>query len=193
MKPLKLTMCAFGPYAGTQVLDFTELGSRSFFLIHGPTGSGKTTIFDAMCFALYGDTSGAGRDGRQMRSDHAGPSAITEITFDFAIGTEIYRIKRNPEQERPKRRGEGTTTMRAEATLWRRTGLAGDAAEGAVLENGWNKVTEAIEKLLGFKSSQFRQVVMLPQREFHKPPQGNARSSWKPSSTLRFTAGLKNY
>lgn len=168
MKPLKLTMSAFGPYAGTQVLDFTELGSHSFFLIHGPTGSGKTTILDAMCFALYGDTSGAEREGRQMRSDYADLSVITAITFDFAVGAEIYRIKRNPEQERPKKRGEGTTIMRAEATLWRRTGLVGDTAEGAVLEDGWSKVTEAVEKLLGFESSQFRQVVMLPQREFHK-------------------------
>ncbi|OPY60274.1 MAG: Nuclease SbcCD subunit C [Pelotomaculum sp. PtaU1.Bin065] len=168
MKPLKLTISAFGPYAGTQALDFTELGSRSFFLIHGPTGSGKTTILDAMCFALYGDTSGAEREGRQMRSDHADLSAVTEITFDFAVGAEIYRVKRNPEQERPKKRGAGTTAMRAEATLWKRTGLVGDAAEGAVLANGWGKVTAAVEKLLGFQSSQFRQVVMLPQREFHK-------------------------
>ncbi|MDF9408751.1 SMC family ATPase [Pelotomaculum isophthalicicum JI] len=168
MKPLKLIMSAFGPYVSTQVLDFTELGSRSFFLIHGPTGSGKTTILDAMCFALYGDTSGAEREGRQMRSDYADLSVITAITFDFAVGAEIYRIKRNPEQERPKKRGEGTTTMRAEATLWRRTGLVADAEEGAVLEDGWSKVTEAVEKLLGFESSQFRQVVMLPQREFHK-------------------------
>ncbi|MCL6638993.1 MAG: SMC family ATPase [Firmicutes bacterium] len=167
MKPLKLTMSAFGPYAGTQVLDFTELGGRSIFLIHGPTGSGKTTILDAMCFALYGDTSGAERDGKQMRSDHSGPSAPTEITFDFAVGSEKYRIRRSPEQERPKKRGGGTTVMPPNATLWKRTG-AGDDAEGTVLESGWSKVTEAVEKILGFKSSQFRQVVMLPQGEFRR-------------------------
>lgn len=168
MKPLKLTMCAFGPYAGEQVLDFTELDNRSFFLIHGPTGSGKTTILDAICFALYGDTSGAERDGRQMRSDHASLSALTEITFDFAIGEETYRVKRNPEQERLRKRGEGTTTMHADATLWKLTGAANSPGEGAVLKNGWSKVTETVEKLLGFKSSQFRQVVMLPQGEFRK-------------------------
>jgi len=168
MRPLKLVMSAFGPYAGTQELDFRELGDRSFFLIHGPTGSGKTTILDAMCFALYGDTSGAQRDGRQMRSDHAGLPTVTEITFDFAIGADVYRIKRNPEQERPKRRGEGTTTMRADAILWKRTGIANDGEEGIVLENGWSRVTEAVEKLLGFKSDQFRQVVMLPQGEFRR-------------------------
>lgn len=168
MKPLKLSMNAFGPYAGTQVIDFTELGSRSFFLIHGPTGSGKTTILDAMCFALYGDTSGAERDGKQMRSDHASLSAATEITFDFAVGAETYRITRNPDQERPKKKGEGTTTMHSDATLWKRAGLTDDKEEGNVLENGWVKVTAAMEKLLGFKSSQFRQVVMLPQGEFRK-------------------------
>ncbi|TEB05365.1 Nuclease SbcCD subunit C [Pelotomaculum schinkii] len=168
MKPLKLSMNAFGPYAGTQTLDFTELGDRTFFLVHGPTGSGKTTILDAICFALYGDTSGAQRDGKQMRSDHADPSVSTEITFDFAVGQEQYRIKRSPEQERPKKRGEGFTVMSNNATLWKRTGLTTDTEEGHVLENGWSKVTEAVEKLLGFKSSQFRQVVMLPQGEFRR-------------------------
>lgn len=168
MKPLRLTMSAFGPFAETQTLDFTELGSRHFFLIHGPTGSGKTTILDAICFALYGDTSGAMRDGRQMRSDHAGPSVVTEITFDFAIGPETYRVKRNPEQERSKISGKGTTVMRPGATLWKRTGAAGDDDEGIVMENGWLKVNEKVENLLGFKSSQFRQVVLLPQGEFRK-------------------------
>lgn len=168
MKPLQLTMNAFGPYAGTQVLDFTELGERTFFLVHGPTGSGKTTILDAICFALYGDTSGAQRDGKQMRSDHADPFLPTEITFDFTVGQKQYRIKRNPEQQRPKKRGDGFTVMSNNATLWQRTGLTDGAAEGHVLASGWVKVTEAVEKLLGFKSSQFRQVVMLPQGEFRR-------------------------
>lgn len=168
MKPIKLTISAFGPYAGTQVIDFTELGERTFFLIHGPTGSGKTTILDAICFALYGDTSGAERKGEQMRSGHADLTEPTEITFDFAIGADTYRILRCPEQERPKKRGEGTTAMPANATLWKRTGLTDDAEEGAVLAGGWSKVTEAVEQLLGFKSSQFRQVVMLPQGDFRR-------------------------
>ncbi|MFX4263575.1 AAA family ATPase [Pelotomaculum propionicicum] len=168
MKPIKLTISAFGPYAGTQVIDFTELGERTFFLIHGPTGSGKTTILDAICFALYGDTSGAERKGEQMRSGHADLTEPTEITFDFAIGADTYRILRFPEQERPKKRGEGTTIMTANATLWKRTGVTDDAEEGAVLAVGWNKVTEVVEQLLGFKSSQFRQVVMLPQGDFRR-------------------------
>ncbi len=168
MKPINITISAFGPYAGTQVIDFTELGERTFFLIHGPTGSGKTTILDAICFALYGDTSGAERKGEQMRSGHADLTEPTEITFDFAIGADTFRILRCPEQERPKKRGEGITTMPANATLWKRTGVADDAEEGAVLASGWSKVTEVVEKLLGFKSSQFRQVVMLPQGDFRR-------------------------
>lgn len=168
MKPIKLTISAFGPYAGKQVIDFTELGERTFFLIHGPTGSGKTTILDAICFALYGDTSGAERKGEQMRSGHADLTEPTEITFDFAIGADTFRILRCPEQERPKKRGEGTTVMPANATLWKRNGVTDDAEEGAVLAVGWSKVTEVVEQLLGFKSSQFRQVVMLPQGDFRR-------------------------
>lgn len=168
MRPVRLTISAFGPYAGTQVLDFTELGGRTFFLVHGPTGSGKTAILDAICFALYGDTSGAERDGKQMRSDHAGLSEPTEITLDFAVGAETYRVKRSPEQERPKKSGEGTTTMRSTATLWELTGVKSGEEDGAVLADGCIKVTEAVGKLLGFKSSQFRQVVMLPQGEFRR-------------------------
>ena len=212
MKPLKLMMTAFGPYAGTEILDFTILKEHSIFLIHGPTGSGKTTILDAMCFALYGDSSGAEREGKQMRSQHADPRVITEVVFDFVLREESYRIKRHPEQERPKRRGEGTTTLRPEATLWRMTAGASDAKlnqnenlnkdqninqnanvnviqnedsyevlpkdqhagehanqyEGEVLASGWSKVTEAVEGLLGFRSGQFRQVVMLPQGQFRK-------------------------
>ncbi len=168
MRPLKLSMTAFGPYAGTQVLDFTELGARSLFLIHGPTGSGKTSILDAICFALYGDTSGAERDGKQMRSDYAELSLVTEVFLEFALGREVYRVRRYPEQIRPKRRGAGTTTLQADAALWKRTGLIGDSEEGTVLETGWNRVTQAVEQLLGFRSSQFRQVVMLPQGQFRR-------------------------
>ncbi|SFG28540.1 exonuclease SbcC [Desulfotomaculum arcticum] len=166
MRPLKLSMTAFGPYAATQVLDFSELGNRSFFLIHGPTGSGKTTILDAMCYALYGDTSGALRDGKQMRSDHAGLATETEVVFDFAVGSQHYCIHRHPEQERLKKRGEGTTNMPAGAELWRSNELP--EGKNSLIASGTGKVTEAVEKLLGFKSDQFRQVVMLPQGEFRK-------------------------
>lgn len=171
MRPIRLTLRAFGPYADEQVLDFRELGNHSFFLLHGPTGAGKTTILDAMCFALYGETSGKGRDARDpkhMRSDHADPSRSTEVGFDFALGPEMYRVIRSPEQERARRRGQGTTTERPLATLWRRTGLINDVEEGSVLATQWGKVTQEIESLLGFRCEQFRQVVMLPQGQFRQ-------------------------
>jgi exonuclease SbcC len=171
MTPIRLTLHAFGPYADEQVLDFRQLGSRSFFLIHGPTGAGKTSVLDAICFALYGETSGMGKDRRDpkhMRSDHADLSRSTEVTFDFALGEEVYRVIRSPEQERPRRRGQGTTSERPRATLWRRTGLTDDVEEGSVLATQWGKVTQEIERLLGFRSEEFRQVVMLPQGQFRQ-------------------------
>jgi DNA repair protein SbcC/Rad50 len=165
MRPLMLSMSAFGPYAATQVLDFGELKGRSFFLIHGPTGSGKTTILDAICFALYGDTSSAQRDGKSMRSDHADAAACTEVVFDFSIGADVYRVHRIPEQERRKKRGEGTTIKAAEAALWKKPA---PEQEWELAVSGWSKVTEKVETLLGFQSSQFRQVVLLPQGDFRK-------------------------
>ena len=181
MRPLSLTMTAFGPYAGTQELDFSELNGRSFFLIHGPTGSGKTTILDAMCFALYGDTSGNQRDSKSMRSDHAEAALATEVLFEFAIGDDRYRIQRAPEQDRPKKRGGGMTIMHAEALLWRLSDLE-DGEE--LLESGWSKVTERIEGLLGFKSNQFRQVVLLPQGDFRKLLTANSAERQEIMQTL---------
>jgi exonuclease SbcC len=167
MKPLVLTMTAFGSYAGTERVDFGRLGDKALFLIHGPTGAGKTTIIDAMCFALFGRTSGAERAGRQMRSDYVDPATATEVVFDFALGAEVYRVRRAPEQEVLKRRGTGTTKLPAAATLWKRTGLAADD-EGTVAASGSDRVTETLEGLLGFRYEQFRQVVVLPQGEFRR-------------------------
>jgi DNA repair protein SbcC/Rad50 len=175
MKPIKLKIRAFGPFTEEQVLDFRLLGNRFFFLIHGPTGAGKTSILDAICFALYGDTSGNERNGKQMRSDHADRTTLTEVTFDFSLGAEVYRVTRSPEQERPRRRGEGTTTECQRATLWRRTGPMDDTEEGAVVATQWSRVTEEIERLMGFRSDQFRQVVMLPQGEFQRLLLANSR------------------
>jgi exonuclease SbcC len=171
MRPIQLTLHAFGPYADEQVLDFRQLGKRSFFLLHGPTGAGKTTVLDAMCYALYGETSGMGREARDpkhLRSDHADPTRSTEVRFDFALGDEIYRVIRSPEQERARRRGQGTTNERPRAALWRRTGLTSDSEEGHVVATQWGKVNQEMERLLGFRSEQFRQVVMLPQGQFRQ-------------------------
>jgi len=187
MRPLKLKMTAFGPYAGKQVVDFTALEGRSFFLIHGPTGSGKTTILDAMCFALYGTTTGSLRNGKQMRSDHADISTTTAVTFDFSIGSDAYRIQRNPEQERPKKKGTGTTIMNSNATLWKITETGSQGEEEKVLASGTIKVTEEVEKLLGFKSHQFRQVVMLPQGEFRELLTANSAKRQEILETLFHT------
>ncbi len=187
MRPLKLSMTAFGPYAENQVVDFTELKGRSFFLIHGPTGSGKTTVLDAMCFALYGTTSGSLRNGKQMRSDHAQLSTMTEVVFEFAIGSDAYRVKRNPEQERPKKKGTGTTVVNSNATLWKIKQMKNHGAEAKVIASGTLKVTEEVERLLGFKSHQFRQVVMLPQGEFRELLTANSAKRQEILETLFHT------
>lgn len=165
MKPIILTMSAFGPYAGHQKIDFRELKDNNFFLIHGPTGSGKTTVLDAICYALYGDTSGLLRSAKAMRSNYADIGEFTLVCFDFAIGRQYFRVKRSPEQERPKRSGTGTMVENEQSTLWR---LDATLQEETVLATGTRKVTDKIEELLGFKSDQFRQVVLLPQGEFRR-------------------------
>lgn len=168
MRPLLLTLQAFGPYAEPQVLDFRALAGNALFLIHGPTGSGKTTLLDAICFALYGETSGKDRSGAQMRSDHADAQQTTEVTFDFALGSEQYRVLRRPEQERAKKRGSGVTVEPQQALLWRRTGVTAAEEEGELLASQWSRVTEAVVELLGFECAQFRQVIMLPQGQFRQ-------------------------
>lgn len=164
MRPLRLTLSAFGPYANQQVLDFNELGNRSFFLIHGPTGSGKTSILDGICFALYGDASGSTRNSKSMRSDYADLSVPTQIEFEFGIGHAQYRVKRWPEQERPRKRGNGTTIEPSNAELY----SLHPQDDWKLLATGWSEVTKKVESLLGFKSEQFRQVVLLPQGDFRK-------------------------
>lgn len=173
MRPLIIEVTAFGPFAGRQVVDFRQLGDHGFFLICGPTGAGKSSLLDAICLALYGQTSGNERSGGQMRSDHADPSQLTEVTFTFAMGRRCFRIRRIPGQQRPKKRGSGTTWQSPKATLWRMGGRPADSdpkdlIEGEVLADGDQSVTEEVERLLGFDAGQFRQVVMLPQGQFRK-------------------------
>lgn len=166
MRPLKLQMRAFGPFQGTETIDFSELGANRLFLIHGETGAGKTSILDAMVFALYGDTSGGEREGAQMRCESADPSLPTEVTFDFALGERRFRVHRRPKQELAAQRGPGgLVTKQADATLWETTNAA-EGAEGKLLASKIRDVMEHVRGLLGFSSAQFRQVVMLPQGKF---------------------------
>ena len=183
MKPLIIEMQAFGPFAARQVIDFGELGSKTFFLIHGPTGSGKTSILDGICFALFGDSSGGERDGKQMRSHHAEADLLTEVSFNFALGAHRYRVRRVPEQMRKAKRGGGETKEPQNAELWRI-----ETVDGADLKrpmaSGWSKVTEAIVQLLGFQSQQFRQVIMLPQGKFFEFLKSSSQDREKILQTL---------
>lgn len=165
MRPLDLKFQAFGPYATEQRLNFEELGANTLFLIWGPTGAGKTTILDAMCYALFGQSSGLMREPGQLRSHHAAPEVLTRVVFDFAVGTERYRVMRAPEQERPAKRGGGVTVEKHQATLHL---LKADGSEGEVLAARPSDVDARVQTLLGFSADQFRQVVVLPQGQFQK-------------------------
>ena len=165
MKPLRLTIDEFGPYTEQQTIDFGTLEASGLFLIHGRTGSGKSSIMDAICFALYGETSGDERDGKQMRSHFASDDEPTEVTLTFELGDKTYRITRRPAMEMAKVRGDGTTVRSPEATLWDCTEAAPNE-EGTLVADGKRDVGEAIEGRVGFTADEFRQVVMLPQGKF---------------------------
>lgn len=163
MKPLRLIMQAFGPYAKRVDLDFRDLKNNQIFLITGPTGSGKTTILDAMAYALYGETSGQTRTVASVRSDFADLDTATEVIFEFAIGDKTYRIERSPQQEVKKKRGIGTKVQGASAAVYEKKG---ETWEKLVSDS--RKVAPIIQGIIGFQREQFLQVVLLPQGEFRK-------------------------
>jgi len=168
MTPLRLTLNEFGPYTEPQEIDFQALGAHQLFLIHGPTGSGKSTVLDAICFALYGQTSGEEREGDEMRSDFARLDEPTEVTFDFRLGDAMYRVERRPRMEVAKQRGEGTTTKSEQATLYDQTEVDDPAEDGEPIADGKIDVDTKVEALLGLEGEQFRQVVVLPQGKFRQ-------------------------
>ncbi|WP_406944026.1 AAA family ATPase [Halobacillus sp. SY10] len=163
MKALTLTMAAFGPYRHKQVVDFTTLGEESIFLITGPTGAGKTTIFDAMCFALYGRASGSDRDQDSMRSHFADSGEPTYVEFTFELRGKTYRIVRMPKQMKRKERGEGWKEDPARADFY----IIQDEEEKLVASK-IKEVNEYIEEILGLDYEQFRKMIMIPQGEFRK-------------------------
>lgn len=157
MRPLKLTITGFGPYAETQIIDFEQLGISGIYLIAGDTGTGKTTIFDAIMYALYGTASGDNREASMLRSKYVDEGMPTEVELVFELGHEQYTVKRNPEYMRKKKNKEGFTKQTAFAEL--------TYPDGKVVSQSGN-VTKAVENLLGLNRTQFSQVAMISQGEF---------------------------
>jgi len=164
VKPLRLGLQAFGPYAGLQELDFHDLAGQDFFLIHGPTGSGKTSLLDAISYALYGETSGGLREAKDMRSHFADPATETRVSFEFQLGGKTYRAERIPEQQVPRVRGGGFKKQPYTANLWELQ----DGREIPIASEKPTAVDAKVVELMGFKAGQFRQVVLLPQGQFQE-------------------------
>ena len=152
MRPICLELSAFGPYAEKTVLELERLGATGLYLITGDTGAGKTTIFDAIAFALYGEASGENREPAMLRSKYAAPETPTEVVLTFEYAGKKYTIRRSPEYERPAKRGGGTTLQKAAAEL--------TYPDGRILSKP-KEVTAAVEELLGLKRSQFSQIAMI--------------------------------
>lgn len=160
MRPLKLVMSAFGSYAGEVTVPFEEFGNTGLYLVTGDTGAGKTTIFDAITFALYGEASGKNREPVMFRSKYAQPDVPTFVELDFLYQGKKYTVRRNPEYDRPKNRGQGMTKEKAEAVL--------TFPDDRNPVTKYREVTAAITELLGLDRNQFTQIAMLAQGEFQK-------------------------
>ncbi|WP_033826225.1 AAA family ATPase, partial [Kitasatospora sp. MBT63] len=161
-----LTVTAFGPFAGTEQVDFDRLADTGLFLLRGATGAGKSSVLDAVCFALYGEVPGA-RKGNPLRSDHAAPDRLTEVRLELTLGGRRLEITRSPEQRRPKRRGSGWTVEKPQTLL--REAVAdpgGGAPAWRALSKSHQEAGEEIRHLVGMSRDQFCQVVLLPQGDF---------------------------
>ena len=159
MRPLELTITGFGTYCQRTQINLEQLGTQGLYLITGDTGSGKTTIFDAITYALYGDVNGQNRTVSMIRSTFATPEIPTEVELSFEYREKKYLVKRNPEYERKSKRGDSVTKQLADATLF--------MPDGNVI-SGQSKVTNAIQELLGIDKEQFSQIVMIAQGDFQK-------------------------
>lgn len=159
MRPLKITMSAFGPYAGEVTLDMQKLGKSGIYLITGDTGAGKTTVFDAISYALYGEASGNYRENTTLRSKYASADTPTFVELEFEYNNEIYKINRNPEYPRPNKRGEGFTKQSANAELV--------MPDGSVITK-IKDVSSKVEEIIGINKNQFSQIAMIAQGDFRK-------------------------
>ncbi|MFD9129895.1 AAA family ATPase, partial [Kitasatospora sp. NPDC059571] len=166
MRLHRLTVTAFGPFAGTEEVDFDRLAAGGLFLLRGATGAGKSSLLDAVCYAVYGEVPGA-RKGNPLRSDHAEPGRLTEVRLDLTLGGRRLEITRSPEQHRPKLRGTGTTTEKARTLLREWVADTGDGTPGwHGLSTSHQEAGEEIRRLVGMSREQFCQVVLLPQGDF---------------------------
>ncbi|MFF1641608.1 AAA family ATPase [Streptomyces sp. NPDC058246] len=178
MRLHRLDITAFGPFGGAQKVDFDELSAAGLFLLHGPTGAGKTSVLDAVCYALYGAVPGARQSGQGigLRSDHAAPATRTEIRLELTVAGRRLEITRQPPWERPKKRGSGTTTEKAQS--WLREYDA-SAAAWKDLSRSHQEIGEEVTQLLGMSREQFCQVVLLPQGDFARFLRADAEARGK--------------
>lgn len=160
MRPLKLTVSAFCSYADKTEIDLSKFGSSGLYLITGDTGAGKTTIFDAITYVLFGETSGNTRDTVTLRSKYANPKTATFVEMDFIYRNKVYHIKRNPEYERPAKRGDGMSWEKSDAEL--------TYSNGEVIATGASKVTKAVIDIMGIDKNQFTQIAMIAQGDFRR-------------------------
>ncbi|MFJ9086072.1 AAA family ATPase [Streptomyces sp. NPDC102384] len=175
-----LTITAFGPFGATQKVDFDDLSAAGLFLLHGPTGAGKTSVLDAVCYALYGSVPGARQSGsgqgQNLRSDHAEAGVRTEVALDLTVAGRRLEITRQPPFARPKKRGTGFTTEKAQSWLREYDAVA---AKWKDLSHSHQEIGEEITQLLGMSKDQFCQVVLLPQGDFARFLRADAEARGK--------------
>ncbi|WP_029089257.1 AAA family ATPase [Brevibacterium album] len=161
MRPHLLEIEGFGPFADLQTIDFDAAGTDGIFLIAGPTGAGKTTILDALCFALYNTVPGARGAAKELRSTHAAPTVPTRVRLEFSVDGRRFGVERSPQYERPRRRGTGTTTQphRVALSELRADGWAGIGRTA-------QEVQSFLQEAIGLSAAQFTKLILLPQGEF---------------------------
>ncbi|MEU0378708.1 SMC family ATPase [Streptomyces cyaneofuscatus] len=176
MRLHRLTLTAFGPFGATQEVDFDALSSAGLFLLHGPTGAGKTSVLDAVCYALYGAVPGARQSpGATLRSDHAPADLPTEVLLELTVGGRRLEVTRSPAQPRPKKKGDGFTTEKAQSRLRERD----PKGDWQGLSKSHQEIGEELAQLIGMSRDQFCQVVLLPQGDFARFLRSDAEARGK--------------